>query len=430
MMKYIVDHHRQQHASSQVVAHYFFRFGNTQSVTSLLSSLLHQLLKTTPTTQAFEIFSRFLERRELEGFDNIWDNDILTENLMRLADKRTALGDSLFFFIDGLDECDHLDMVVAFLQRLNTSNPSRGIRICISSRPSDIFMPVIEIHMEDNNSSDIQTYLWKNLLALEDHLPPTLDVEKTLHTLTEKAQGMFLWASLMVSHLSSDSCLEAFKTEKHFTPWLPTSLEAAYETILRRLWSWNDRNRRKATQDALILVLCAQRELSLLELQSALAAMHTQWGESDEIHNKQEKAPLDMTAQLMTLGGGLLELTPWTPKSTNDPSSAVKPTVHFIHSTVGRFLLERASCALENVDCYFELTYSKGSQDSRELQLPDSQESKERNAQYHLRVAWICLTYVNTLGTHFNFLDDKASTSSAPFFSIFTIIRHATSEPG
>jgi ankyrin repeat protein/energy-coupling factor transporter ATP-binding protein EcfA2 len=417
MMKYMVEHHRLQQASSQVVAHYFFRFGTYQSTTSLLSSLLYQLLRATPTWRTFDIFSSFIEKREYEGSDNTWDNDILTESLIRLADKSTALGDSLFFFIDGLDECDDPDMVINFLQQLNTSSPTCRIRICISSRPSNSLMPMVEIQMEDNNSSDIQTYLWKRLVALEDHLPPALDVEKTTQALTEKAQGMFLWASLMVSHLSSDSCLEAFKTEKHFTPWLPTDLEAAYETILRRLWGWNDRIGRKATQDALILVLCAQRELSLLELQSALATTQTHWGASNEIHDKQEKVPLSMTAQLMILGGGLLELTPWASKSTNDMSSDVKPTVHFIHSTVGRFLLERASCALEYDDCYFESTCSKGSQDSRELQLSDSRGRKERSAQYHLRVAWICLTYVNALGTRFRFLEDKVPTSSAPFLS-------------
>ncbi|KAH6962799.1 hypothetical protein DER45DRAFT_601401 [Fusarium avenaceum] len=417
MMKYITEHQRLQNVPGQVVAHYFFHIGTNRSVTSLLSSLLHQLLKATPTTRTFEIFSRFIEKREYDGPDNTWDNDILMENLTELASKSTALGDSLFFYIDGLDECDDPDMAIAFLHRLSTSSPSRRIRICISSRSSDFSIPVVKIHMEDNNSSDIQTFLWKRLLALEDHLPPALDVEKTTQTLTEKAQGTFLWASLMASHLSSDSYLEACKTEKHFTPWLPTNLEAAYETILRRLWSWNDGVRRKATQDALTLVLCAQRDLSLPELQSALAATQTHWSVSSEIYDKQEKAPLNMTAQLMILGGGLLELKPWTPKSANDTSFTVNPTVHFIHSTVGRFLLERASYDPENVDCYFELTYSKEAHDSRELQLLESRRIKQRNAHYHLRVAWICLTYVNALGTSFHLLEDKIPTSSAPFLA-------------
>lgn len=417
MMKYITEHQRLQNAPGQVVAHYFFHIGTNRSVTSLLSSLLHQLLKATPTTRTFQIFSRFIEKREYDGPDSTWDNNILMESLTELTSKSTALGDSLFFYIDGLDECDDPDMAIAFIHQLSASSPSRRIRICISSRSSDSSIPVVKIHMEDNNSSDIQTFLWKRLLALKDHLPPALDVEKTTQTLTEKAQGAFIWASLMASHLSSDSYLEACKTEKDFTPWLPTNLEAAYETILRRLWSRNDGACRKATQDALTLVLCAQRDLSLPELQSALAATQTHWSVSSEIYDKQEKAPLNMTAQLMILGGGLLELKPRTPRSANDTSFTVNPTVHFIHSTVGRFLLERASYDPEIGDCYFELTYSKEAHDSQELQLLESRRIKQRNAHYHLRVAWICLTYVNALGTRFHLLEDKIPTSSAPFLA-------------
>ncbi|KIL87211.1 hypothetical protein FAVG1_09767 [Fusarium avenaceum] len=290
MMKYIAEHQRLQNAPGQVVTHYSFHFGT----------------------------NRFIEKREYDGPDNTWDNNILMENLTELASKSTALGDSLFFYIDGLDECDDPDMAIAFLHQLSTSSPSRRIRICISSR-----------------------------------------------------------------------CL----------------------------WSWNDGVRRKATQDALTLVLCAQRDLSLPELQSALVATQTHWSVSSAIYDKQEKAPLNMAAQLMILGGGLLELKPLTPKSTNDTSFTVNPTVHFIHSTVGRFLLERASYDPENGDCYFELTYSKEAHDSRELQLLESRRIKQRNAHYHLRVAWICLTYVNALGTRLHFLEDKVPTSSAPFLA-------------
>ncbi|KAF4337347.1 ankyrin repeat domain protein [Fusarium beomiforme] len=431
LMKYIIETYRQQNPPNWIVTHFFFRTGTSQSMTSLLSSLIYQLLKTTPATQTFEIFSDFVKKREHQGSGNIWDTDILTQSLLRLADKLTALGDSLFFFIDGLDECDDPGKVVDIFQRLNAFIPSRRTGICISSRPSNSFMPVAEIRMEDNNQFDIKRYLANRLLVLEDRLPPTLDIQKITQTLTEKADGMFLWGSLMVYQLSCDSYLRPLETEKHLTPWLPTSLEAAYETILRRLWSSQDGSRRKVVQDALILVLCAQRPLSILELQSALAGTHsdfdlltpkvglqaTQWDVGLEINNIHERIPLDMADQLMILCGGLLEVTFWPPKSAKGTTSAAKSTVNFIHQTVRTFLWEKVLCIPESDSCYSESTYSEGHQYSQGFQLLEWRTGKDRNARYHFRVAWMCLLYVNGMGARFHLLKGESTISSAPFLA-------------
>ncbi|KAK6700906.1 hypothetical protein SNK04_010842 [Fusarium graminearum] len=419
LMKHIIEAYRLEHTSSQAVVSYFFSAGSANhSVVSLLSSLLHQLLKTTPSTRSFEIFSKFHHRREHEISDSVRDIDILMESLLLLADKSTAQGDSIFFIIDALDECADPSKLVTLLWRLNDLNPSRKLRICISSRPSSFSVPGAEIRLEDNNSLDIQRYLGESLLAFKNYLPPTWDVKQTTQALAEKAKGMFLWASLNISQLRFDGYLKTPKSEQHSTSWLPATLDAAYETIIQQLWSRHDESRREMARDAFTLVLCAQRPLSILELRSALAAMHydpdllspltkseiNEWGLWNKMNKIQDKASLDMSTQLMLLCGGLLEVAPRQAKFAND-TTYTESTVQFIHQTLRDYLQERGSCVLKGDNSTSTLSFP-------ELKLTDLQAC---NAQYHFRVAWICLLYVDLIYMRSNLLNTETAITSALF---------------
>ncbi|KAK2480281.1 hypothetical protein H9L39_09655 [Fusarium oxysporum f. sp. albedinis] len=284
--------------------------------------------------------------------------------------------------------------LVTLLWRLNDLNPSRKLRICISSRPSSFSVPGAEIRLEDNNSLDIQRYLGESLLALENYLPPTSDVKQTTQVLVEKAEGMFLWASLNISQLRCDGHFKTPKSEQHSTSWLPATLDAAYETIIQQLWSRHDESRREMARDAFTLVLCAQRPLSILELRSALAAMH---------YDPDLLSPLTKS-ELMLLCGGLLEVAPRQAKFAND-TTYTESTVQFIHQTVRDYLQERGSCVLKGDNRTSTLSFP-------ELKLTDLQAC---NAQYHFRVAWICLLYVDLMYMLSNFLNTETASTSALF---------------
>ncbi|KAG4293484.1 hypothetical protein FPRO06_00069 [Fusarium proliferatum] len=295
---------------------------------------------------------------------------------------------------DALDECDDPAKLVTFLCRLNDFSPSRQLRICISSRPSNLSLPGAEIRLEDNNSLDIEQYLSESLLAMEDYLFPASNVQQKAEALTEKAEGVFLWASLTISQLRFDGYLKIPKSEQHSTSSLPTTLDAAYEAILQQLWSRHDVSRRRMAQDAFALVLCAQRPLSILELRSALAAMHynpdllsprskievNDWGRRNKMSTIQDKGSLDMSMQLMLLCGGLLEVAPRKANSANDKTDT-EPIVQFVHYSVSKYFQERGSCVLEGASLTSKLSFP-------ELKSTDLQ---AYNAQYHYRIAWICL---------------------------------------
>ncbi|KAG6977985.1 Ankyrin repeat domain-containing protein 17 [Fusarium oxysporum f. sp. conglutinans] len=229
---------------------------------------------------------------------------------------------------------------------------------------------------------------------------------------------MFLWASLNISQLRCDGHLKTPKSEQHSTSWLPATLDAAYETIIQQLWSRHDESRREMARDAFTLVLCAQRPLSILELRSALAAMHydpdllsplsksevNEWGMWNKMNKIQDKASLDMSTQLMLLCGGLLEVAPRQAKFADD-KTYTESTVQFIHQTVRDYLQERGSCVLEGDNRTSKLSFP-------ELKLTDLQAC---NAQYHFRVAWICLLYVDLIYMRSNLLNTETAITSALF---------------
>ncbi|KAF5548235.1 ankyrin repeat domain-containing protein [Fusarium mexicanum] len=419
LMKHILQAINLERTPSQSVASFFFHGGGeNHSVASLLSSLLHQLLETTPAMRSFEVFSKFHQRREHEISDSVMDIDVLMESLLLLINKSTAQGHSIFFIIDALDECDDPAKLVTILCRLNDLNPSLKLRICISSRPSNLPIQGAEIRLEDNNLLDIQRYLGESLLVLKDYLLPASDIKQTAQVLAEKAKGIFLWASLSVSQLRCHSHLETPKFEQHSMSCLPATLYTAYETIIRQLWSRHDETRKQMARDAFTLVLCAQRPLSILELRSALAAMHydpellsprsktevNDWGVRNKMNKIQDKTSLDMSTQLMLLCGGLLEVVPRQAKFAND-TTYPQSTVQFVHQSVTEFLQERGSCILEGNNRISELSFP-------ELKFTDLQ---AYNAQYHFRVARICLLYVDHTYMRANFLNTENTISSATF---------------
>ncbi|KAM5378670.1 hypothetical protein ACJZ2D_004469 [Fusarium nematophilum] len=399
LMKHVLNHVQQERAdcSSSVASFFFSHHGANQSVTSLLRSLLYQLLKSVASSRTFEIFSRLTEIGEVLGSDRSWDDDVLTDSLLRLVDKSTALGDSLSFFIDALDECDDPDRVVSLFRRLSSFGPARGIRACLSSRQSPHFTPVAEIRMEEHNFIDIQTYLNDKLVALRTRSASTLDVRQVSEAMAEKSRGGFVWAALVASKLIHDACLEP--------------IEAAHVSGT------------ETAQDALLLVLYAQRPLSTLELWSALAVAGdgldalvptsklkgSSWARSEDFQGRQGAISLDSNAQLMVLCGGLLEVSPRPPKSADSITSASQPTVQFIHQTVQEFLLGRGSCAL------WPEIYYRGRSLSQDPKSLETHKGRTRKAQSHFRVARICFLCISETRLVSHPSISKSAVSSAHF---------------
>ena len=303
-----------------------------------------------------------------------------------MIDKSTALGDYSFcFVIDALDECDDPDRVISLIQRLSiTSNARRRIRTFLSSRHRPHLSSASEIRMEDNNSFDILRYIDNKFMVWQSLCPSAFSSQQPTQTIMEKAEGSFLWANLAVSILLRESTLEPFEIA-HRLALLPTDLDAVYETILGRIRDSRDDRLRRAARDALTLVMCAQRPLSILELREALAVTRKL-----EITQKTQKGviPRDIAAQLPVLCGGLIEVLPETPTLENSVSGILGQTVTLIHISVKEFLLREASSALV-------IHWDEGGK-----------------ADLHFHAALICLSFINATFEHESYAFSHLPTAS------------------
>ena len=151
-----------------------------------------------------------------------------------LLDRRSAT----YIFLDGLDEqCDsnqqriELSEVLNFLSELATDG-SRCVRLWCSSQERAYLkstlsnFSVIEVNKEQIYD-DIKLHLSKRILELD-----RLELDKgyqnlILSDLSEKADGCFLWASLMLGWISKAATLDT--VQELIREGLPSDYEKYYE---------------------------------------------------------------------------------------------------------------------------------------------------------------------------------------------------------
>jgi Cdc6-like AAA superfamily ATPase len=154
-----------------------------------------------------------------------------------------------YIFLDGLDEeCDHgprlgqLSDVLDFFAELASQKPryvrlwcSSQHRTCLDHRLKGI--PSIEV-TKNLNSYDIEMYLSEMISGLDNlelHQGYKTLILKDLH---EKADGCFLWASLMLHSISSAATLRT--VQEHIRNGLPKDCEKYYQ---RKIESVEDSQR-------------------------------------------------------------------------------------------------------------------------------------------------------------------------------------------
>ncbi|KAH8660654.1 hypothetical protein BGZ60DRAFT_530669 [Tricladium varicosporioides] len=174
----------------------------------LLRSLLHQCLSQQHHLVPAVCPRRWEATQMLERHLNLpdWSLAELMEclNSLFLACRGQY---NLVFFIDGLDEFngDH-SQLVEFIKDLSQQN---GIKICVTSRPwnvfNDTFIRSPSLRLQDLTRGDIKRYVignfnecpaYKELYAISIR-----SAEQLVQTILDKADGVFLWVSLVVRTL-------------------------------------------------------------------------------------------------------------------------------------------------------------------------------------------------------------------------------------
>ncbi|CAO2655623.1 Nn.00g044260.m01.CDS01 [Neocucurbitaria sp. VM-36] len=240
-----------------------------------------------------------------------------------------------YVFLDGLDEeCDNgsrwhqAKQVLDFLIGLAVYE-KLPVRLWCSSQPRTCVDGVLQLYptlqiTPDLNNKDIERYL-KNQIPELDNLELDEGYKNlVLSDLRTRADGCFLWASLMLNSITNAASLQAI--QEHINEGLPKDYENYY---LRKLNSIGPSDRRLVS----ILLACivyAKRPLRLDELCEATAAVEAKSGQNIDRSRKLFRRKVTTFCQPLV-----------RVQDTETPHGTVT-TCTLTHSTVRNFLLKQA----------------------------------------------------------------------------------------
>ncbi|KAJ4183501.1 hypothetical protein NW759_017070, partial [Fusarium solani] len=313
----------------------------------LFRSLLYQLLKEVPDALS-DLVATFQQRCETIGKPGEkwqWHQHQL-QRLFESSLPRVLETRPLLLFIDALDECgkeNAVKLVKVFKSLLQglPSSDLKEFRICFTCRHYPILDlgGVFEVCLEDENRKDIATFVQYELSSFRERRLSTIP-----DLITERADGVFLWAMLVVKRVL-DLELEGagLKQIEAVILRVPQELDTLYRQLIQSM-----------SLDSLKLVqwICfATRPLSLDELRWAMLV------DADCPHRSLYECqaagdyPSDddgMKRRVQTLSCGLAEVTSPVHQGLFGRQGFIgSGRVQFIHQSVKDFFVEKGLSALD-----------------------------------------------------------------------------------
>ena len=261
-----IDGHRDlfQHAhpwaeaATVVKASYYFWNAGVKfqkSMGGLLRTLLTQLFEQTPDLVPTVVHSRTWQRALIGGNHLIdWTESELKGCLHQyiLLVRRLR---QVFLLIDGLDEIEGGDEALErMLDFLNSLAANENVKLCLSSRPWNIFQDAFyscpQLNLQDLTYDDVSIYVHDQLNS-NQRFRRLAQYEQAaagylVNRLINKAAGVFLWARLVVKELLSglrDG--DNIRTLLQKVEEVPADLNTYY---MRLLESIEPRNREEASK--------------------------------------------------------------------------------------------------------------------------------------------------------------------------------------
>lgn len=206
--------------------------GDGSAANLLLRSILRQLYQQLPLDQdVASIRDSCFERKDQQPERMVVRNAII---------ELTGALDDVFIVVDGLDECSsfgetEFEMLCQFIASLGSKGQCN---IIVLNRPGYAAIennlarfPHINVD-EGANSSDIANFIASKTSTARIKSQSSLDAIQA--TLQEKADGMFLWVSLVVDSIKKE--VTDNKKMKALTG-MPKNLSGAYRVSLERIIS-------------------------------------------------------------------------------------------------------------------------------------------------------------------------------------------------
>ncbi|KAI9652510.1 MAG: hypothetical protein M1821_008374, partial [Bathelium mastoideum] len=320
LMKHTLHYYKQEFGDYSVVAYFFNARGEQLEKTALglLRSMVYQLIQGDNTIRDHFLL-RFHEKQMMqEGGRPEWRMSDLRDFILSAIKQRHLK--STILLVDALDECSESDVrdVVEMLEKLSVEavRSKAELRICLSSRhyPSIDMKKKLELTVENDEQHrrDIIKYITDQF---------EIDDKGTRHAVQEKADGVFLWAVLVVSILNQAVRAGRVEEIQKTLDNLPGDLEKVFETMLAK-----DQTHKAETVLMLQWVLFSPRPLQPEEL--FCAVMTKIAPELIELWDPAKFTDKIVQRRITDSSKGLIEVRPGT-----------SSTVQFIHRSVTDFLL-------------------------------------------------------------------------------------------
>jgi len=308
-----------------VVAYFFCRHDNDylQTEVAILQHLLAQLLD-----QAPRHFRHYISEYNSRKGKTEWSLGRLSRVFRNVVTDCNA--GPIFFLIDGLDECSG-ESQKAFLRELkycfgNFTAVSKKFKLIITSRPEVLVRDHISCLVDISALNecpelrkDIGRYVTQEVSLLMSSKNPDKTLEGyTSGFLEARADGMFLWVSLVLDALRDDGDTSSDFFRETLVS-MPKSLPDLYRRILSRITT-KDRDKARIV---LQWVVSAKRPLTLEELKIAIALRR----EATSMRSINGRIQGNIRSFLNSLFGSLLKIR-------NDN------TVHLVHQSAREFLTD------------------------------------------------------------------------------------------
>ncbi|KAK4146411.1 uncharacterized protein C8A04DRAFT_25632 [Dichotomopilus funicola] len=248
-------------------AYFFFKSNEKPSLTQFLLSMALQMAETN-----FQIRHTFLAMMEEgEGIDSHSDHVMVWNNIFLGRIFKMAMSQPQFWVIDALDECQ-ARLLGTLMSMFSRIEPNVPLRIFITSRPNGHVERLLnqerimrtEMHTGQAESlRDIDAFVRSRLSPsiIEDFNAEDGDL---VAEIIEKSNGIFLWASLIMTRLDEAHSIEAMRTT---LDQVPTEMSGMYSGILETI---AESPNAELAHCVLKWVVCARKPLTTEELREVV----------------------------------------------------------------------------------------------------------------------------------------------------------------
>ncbi|PAV17574.1 nucleotide-binding-oligomerization-domain like receptor [Pyrrhoderma noxium] len=201
-----------------------------------------------------------------------------------LSTVATKVGAPVLIVLDALDECGTPELRQSLLNlfRDRLSTLPNNFRILITSRPDEdisslISSPSYKIITLDQHSDEsklnVYTYIKHQFDQMRSSgklkVPDDYEWDKSVQTLADSADGLFIWASTAVRFVSEERLYRSSCFRNLVSNANSLDLDELYTTILVRTLEWNEGNM-KIFKNIFSLIFFAKRPLSDEEINEIL----------------------------------------------------------------------------------------------------------------------------------------------------------------